>query len=500
MNRRTLARQQVLAGKVSEIELRLDVDMIREQVAVKGIAVREGVESREIRESFSRDAGEALARVEGVRKIRKGGIANDVVVRGFKGENLNVLIDGQRIYGACPNRMDPPAFHVDFAEIERIDVKKGPFDMTSVGGLGGMVNIVTREPDAGVHATANVTAGSFDYQAPSLGASYAAAAWSLKGGYASRSGDPFKDGEGAPFTDVANYQPSASGKRAFDIRTGWVGAAFNLRPAHRLEVQATRQSGNLQLYPYLLMDAEYDDADRVSASYRAQGPFGAVEGIEASASYARVDHYMTDALRTSAAGAARAYSMATEARSSVLGERLQAKLRHGLALGIEAYQRSWNTSTVMAGMAYKPQGTIPDVGVDSAGIYALYGAKVSAKWRIEAGARLDRARSAADPDLANTDLYYAYHDTRSTSATDTLGAASVTATFSPAEAWELFGGLGRTERAPDPQERYFAQKRSGRRLGRQPGPRRRRETPRSTSAPASGRADSPSRRASSTRR
>jgi iron complex outermembrane receptor protein len=62
-----------------------------------------------------------------------------VVLRGFQQGDINVLIDGARIYGACPNHMDPPASHVDFAEIQQVEVTKGVFDIRSQGSLGGVV-------------------------------------------------------------------------------------------------------------------------------------------------------------------------------------------------------------------------------------------------------------------------------------------------------------------------------------------------------------------------
>ena len=459
LNARTRVERRITERGMEEIELKLDIDMISESVVVRGVAIRDGVESREIRESPARDAGEALTRVDGIRKIRKGGIANDISLRGFKAENLSVLIDGERIYGACPNRMDPALYHVDFAEIERIDVKKGPFDMAHSGSLGGTVNVVTKEPDAGAHGSAQVAAGSYSYLAPSLAGSYAGPTWSASGGYAARWGDAFEDGHGVPFTSLGNYRPSAVDEQAFDIRTGWVGASFQLRPAHRLEVRGARQEGDRQLYPYLLMDADYDDADRWTLSYAAQGPFGVLQGLEASFAYATVSHFMTDALRTSSEGTPRGYSMATQAESEVVSERLEAKLARGFAVGVEAYQRNWNTTTLMAPMGYAPQGSIPNVDVISTGVYGLYDMRRSGSWNLQAGVRFDRVTSDADPSLANTDLYFAYHDTRSTSGSDSLWSASLSATLAPAEAWELFAGVGRTARAPDPQERYFALKR-----------------------------------------
>jgi len=50
-----------------------------------------------VRESSAKDLGEALTALDGVWKIRKAGIANDLVIRGFQQNNINVLVDGSRI-------------------------------------------------------------------------------------------------------------------------------------------------------------------------------------------------------------------------------------------------------------------------------------------------------------------------------------------------------------------------------------------------------------------
>ncbi len=96
-------------------------ELILDEIEVKGEKETEveSLEVREVRESFAIDPGEALDSIPGLSKLRKGSVANDVVIRGFQRDNINVLIDGMKLYGACPNRMDPPAFHVDFAEVEK---------------------------------------------------------------------------------------------------------------------------------------------------------------------------------------------------------------------------------------------------------------------------------------------------------------------------------------------------------------------------------------------
>ena len=124
----------VRAGEETSLDLSLDVASFRETVSVVGEAPRGharglgAARGRPPSTSARRSAAKA-----GLWRLRKGGIANDVVLRGLQSRDLNVLIDGQRVYGACPNHMDPAAFHVDFAEVDRVEVGKGPFDVKNQG-------------------------------------------------------------------------------------------------------------------------------------------------------------------------------------------------------------------------------------------------------------------------------------------------------------------------------------------------------------------------------
>jgi iron complex outermembrane receptor protein len=450
------ARRSVEGGRVEQVDLMLDLDVIREQVTVHAVPGGDGLESREIRESFARDVGEALARLQGVQKVRRGGLASDVVVRGFRGDNVNVLIDGHRVYGACPNRMDPPAFHVDFAEIERVEVAKGAFDTMHAGSLGGIVNIVTREPEPGAHARLQAVVGSFGYVAPSMSGSFSAGPAAFGAGYSLRRGDPYDDGDGREFTEFAGYAPAVEGKAAFDVQTAWASAGIQMRPGHRLDVRATAQRGDLQLYPYLLMDAEYDDADRVTVDYRADRPATWIEWLEAGVAYAGVKHDMTDRLRTSGQGKPRGYSMETYARSEVVDEKVRIATRGGFTWGIDAYQRKWDARTMLAGRSYAPQYSIPDVDVSALGASMQYARTWRGTWKLDAGARVDHTSTRTDPGLANTDLYEAFHGTSATSSDDATPSVTAAVTWMSGGPWEVFGGAGRTARAPDPVERYFA--------------------------------------------
>jgi len=51
---------------------------------VIGTAPRDRLEATQLQQSGARDVGEALSSMAGLAKLRKGAIANDVVVRGLQ--------------------------------------------------------------------------------------------------------------------------------------------------------------------------------------------------------------------------------------------------------------------------------------------------------------------------------------------------------------------------------------------------------------------------------
>lgn len=454
------------ADASGSITLTLDLDRFAEQIEVRESAARDALGSRQIRESSARDAGAALALLSGLEKLRKGGIANDIVLRGHKGENLAVRIDGHTLHGACPNRMDPPAFHIDFAEIERIIVHRGPNDAAS-GGLAGSIDILSRKPEPGLHLDLLAAAGAFGYAAPSATVTWADERWSVKGGLASRRGDVYEDGDGRAFTELlpltsaASYQPAARDDRAFDITTGWAGLGWIPRPGERLEIEATRQEAESQLYPYLQMDATRDDATRARGSYRAEPEGDHVRSLAVSLGWSRVVHDMDDRLRVSSSTAPRAYSMATEALAEDWSARGEVALVGGVRLGLEGQRRLWEAETRMAGMAYRAQASLPGTRQDGVALFAEFDRPLGDHLSLTTGARAERVNSSADPALADRNLYFAYHRTRSTSADDTLLSANAGLTWKPGDRWQVSAQLGSAERAPDPQERYFGLRRMG---------------------------------------
>ncbi len=441
---------------------------LREIVKVTAPSPRDSVEATNIRRSAARDVGEVLASTPGVWSLRKGGIANEVVLRGFQSRDVGFLIDGERVFGACPNHMDPPAFHVDFAEVERIEVAKGPFDVQNQGSLAGTIRVVTRRPEPGWHGTPNLAAGSWGYANPSATVSYGGGSASFLGGYSYRSSDPYRDGSGHRFTEnvpstgyAPNYRTDAQTDPAYRVGTAWARGRFAPGEGQTLGVAYTRQDAYHVDYPYLQMDAIDDHTDRAHVDYERTVGLGPFERLAGSAYFTRVGHFMTDAYRTTSLvpAATRGYSMGAWADTRTAGGRVEARAS-GVTFGVEAFDRFWDVTHAMAAMGYKIQHSLPSVGVRFTGVFAESEVPLSPRLTLVSGLRMDRAASAADAAIAPTDLYFAYHGTRATSRTDTLPSGNVRVSFRGDGGIEATAGIGRTVRVPEASERYFGLRRS----------------------------------------
>jgi len=456
---KALTNINIAAGETRTVDIKLDVATIHNIVTVTGALPKASLEAAETRESSARDIGEALADIDGVAKVRKGGIANDVALRGFASKDLNVLIDGQRIYGACPNQMDPALFHADFAEVDRVEISKGPFDIKNQGGLGGLIDILTRRPQAGFHANLVASGGSFGYINPTATASFGADSFSALAGYSYRRSGPYRDGAGKRFTDYANFRSGLADSDAFRVGTVWAKLSASPRSNHLLRLSYAHQESDHILYPYLQMDALYDDSDRANLDYQVEGG-ETLKFVRLQGYFTDVRHRMTDDFRTSSFNLARSYSMGTTAKTRTFGGKVEASFKNFL-IGVEAFRRGWNATTELGGSGYQTQYSIPNVTTDTFGLYGTYDWSIANRLELVAGARIDTTRSAADSAKANTSLTYAYNSTQRTSARDTYPSASVSLTYRISTAVKITGNLGSMVRVPDARERYFGLRRMG---------------------------------------
>jgi len=98
---------------------------------------------------LAHDAGSLLEAVPSISSIRKSGAYGfDPVLRGFKYDQINLVIDGvQTASAACPNRMDPAASQVPMNMISQAEVLKGPHTLRYGNSFGGTINFKSSEAE-----------------------------------------------------------------------------------------------------------------------------------------------------------------------------------------------------------------------------------------------------------------------------------------------------------------------------------------------------------------
>ncbi len=178
----------------------------------------EDVSGHEIK---SADLAEALAKkVPSISLVRRSGIANDIILRGQKKDNINVLVDDGKICGACPNRMDPTTSHIATNNVESIEIIEGPYDVENFGTLSGAVKITTKQPTEELHGDFNLGYGSYDYKKATGLVSGGVGAFRFLLSMSGETSGQYKDGDGNTFADqVDNFaegNPALNGVRYQD--------------------------------------------------------------------------------------------------------------------------------------------------------------------------------------------------------------------------------------------------------------------------------------------
>ena len=434
-------------------------NLLLDEIIVKGQKESPREESltiREVRESPARDMGEALKAVDGVSIVRKGAIANDVVIRGLQKDNINVFLDGVRLHGACPNRMDPPSFHYDFAEVEQVKVIKGPYDLANPGSLGGVIEAVSKKPNKGWGADFSATGGSYDSVNTSAVGSYGGDTFDALLGYAFKySGVPVS-GNGKHITEIypetsANrYKEGEKDGKAYLMNTAWTKWGYNISENSRTEIGYSFQDAEHILYPYLLMDAVNDRTNRVNWTYNTQKLSPLVKDAKLQFYWDKVTHLMNDQSRVSSNTMPRTYSMQTDASTQVIGAKASSGLSVGtgqLNVGIDYYNRNWDATNVRRSHNnYAAVNMIPNVYIDNVGLFTEYVVPFGERVILSAGARGDLTWAKADKSPIFTQ----------TGSTDFANvSANAQLTYKPIDGLETYFGLGRGTRTPDPQELFM---------------------------------------------
>ena len=409
---------------------------------------------------FSRqsDLGEMLSNtLPEVTMVRNSGVGNDIILRGFRKDNINVTIDDAKVCGACPNRMDPPAMHVSSSQIASVEVQEGPFDVTQFGSLGGKINIVTKDPEKGVHGEVSTTLGSFDYRKLSTTLEGGNDSIQALVGFSRETSGQYKDGDGltlAEQTDALTatasqrYAPAYKEMNAYERNNYWAKIVGKISDNQKLTLSYFGDRADDVLYPRYPMDAKIDDTDMLKAKYQLFNLSNFSDELKIEAYHSEVKHEMGTYFRTRTGPTSPI--MIAPIDATIKGASIENTLNVSgtkISLGLDSSIRNWNgTRYSTTNPAMTTVVLLPDVDTKNIALYAK-GAKTIGNYEINGGVRYDDTSINADQTKTG------YSTAKDKDYNDI--SANIMAKYNLSATTSIFTGIGQSVRVPDAKELYW---------------------------------------------
>jgi iron complex outermembrane receptor protein len=414
---------------------------------------------------FSRqsDLGEMLSGVlPEITLVRNSGVGNDIILRGLRKDNINVTIDDAKICGACPNRMDPPAMHVSSSQIANVEVKEGPFDVTQFGSLGGKINVVTKDPEKGLHGEVSGTVGSFDYR--KLSTTLEAGNDSVQAlvGFSRETSGQYKDGNGRTLAEQTDFVGTTAGQKyatasknmdAYDRNNYWAKIVGRIDNNQKLTLNYFGDRADDIMFPRYPMDALIDDTDMYKAEYQLFNSSSLSDELKIEGYHSKATHLMGTDYRVSATTPTSIIWAPAEA--TIKGAKIENTLSIAgikTSVGLDASRRNWDATK-----GPKTNSTrnvmLPDVDTDNIALYAT-ASKSIANIDISGGIRYDDTEITPNKSLrdnaTNSATYFSslkdnnYNDI----------SANLMLKYNISNMTNVFIGAGQSIRVPDAKELY----------------------------------------------
>lgn len=435
------AAQQIELGSI-EVEAKADTEVI------------EDVSGEEIK---SADLGEALFKSSpSVSLVRRSGISNDIIVRGQKKDNINVTIDGAKVYGACPNRMDPPISHIVTNNVDSIEINEGPYNVEDFGVLSGDVKIHTVKPSKELSGEVGVNAGSWGYKKAYINVSGGTNTVRVMVSASTETGKQYKDGNGNTFAEQQDvyiaenltgdmthdnklkslaYLPQYSDMDAFTKKTFSTKLFWDIAENHELQLGYTANRSDNILYPNTPMDAEYDDSDIFTLKYIAKNLGVYSKKLTLDLYRSEVDHPMSNRYRVSSGTTLKTHHLTTE----VQGAKLKNEFNlgdHALTIGLDYSLRNWDGKMLPMNMP-----TIQDADTKNTALFMSDKLTIG-EWVLDLGARYDYTETSTERATMHDNDYSALN-------------GYLLAAYQADKKTKYFAGIGSSTRVPDPRELYY---------------------------------------------
>ena len=232
-----------------------------------------------------------LSRLPELSLVRRGAYGMDPVIRSFNAAQINVLLDGMRIHGACTDRMDPATTYIEPLNLQNIQVQTGAASLLNGASVGGNINMKLAEAgfDGDSRLSGTVSSG---YQSAanalyeSLSLDYSTGNWGIKATGTYRKSNEYRAGGGqkVAYSQFEKFNYSLSGK-------------YRLNDQWHLKASLLADDGRNIGYPALPMDVGYASARIGSVGLVMENNLKRWNFFEARLYANKVKHFMDDSHR-----------------------------------------------------------------------------------------------------------------------------------------------------------------------------------------------------------
>ena len=388
-----------------------------------------------------------LGRLPELSFVRRGAYGMEPSIRSFSGGQINVLIDGMRIHGACTDKMDPATIYIEPMNLQNLQLQTSSNGFTSGSSIGGTINMKMAEADFSDQLSFKTSALS-GYQSAansffeSLVLNVSNKKWAIRLNGTYRNSSNYKAGNGSviPFTqyEKTNYALSVKYRRS----------AYTY-----LKLDYLGDDGWNIGYPALPMDVGFASAKIASISlnyenFRKRFQSGTLK-IYANT----IRHYMDDTKRPNIP-----MHMDMPGYSTTAGFMSQATLKlfnnHLLHLSADGSATYLKASMTMYAPGEPPMFmlTWPNNRKIQSGISALWNIPVDSNWSAQLAARIDYFVYELTSQFAKEQTSILGYP--STSRKNLLKNSSVRITRNVPRNFRISAGISYSERMPTASELY----------------------------------------------
>lgn len=389
-----------------------------------------------------------LSRLPEMHMVRRGAYGMEPTIRSFSSGQINVLIDGMRIHGACTDKMDPATIYIEPSNLESVQVTTGGKGFIHGSSIGGTVNMKMQEPvitqKGKVHGQIQSGYQSVNqafYESMKL--NYSGNRWAALATATYRKAGEYRDGH-----------KNTVAHSAFEKINYSISVKNNIRPNLSLRTDFIGDDAFFIGYPALPMDVGYASARIASISLNKKYEKAAlVKEWNVKGYYNYIRHFMDDTQRPHIP-----MHMDMPGNSRTMGFVGMVQIRPGNKHHIQ-WLTDISKTQLFASMTMYPENeapmymlTWPDNSRIQLGWGGVWNYAVHEKFKLQANTRIDYIQTRLTTQEAKDHVSIFSNATNGTAYT--TGNLSLQGTYQFHPHWRWSTTMGYAERAPTASEQY----------------------------------------------